>query len=56
MESLPKKLAPATTGTRETTALLSPSAGVVSGGIRDYAYPSTGMVHAQGAVTVPLPP
>ena len=56
VESLPKKLAPATTGTRETTALLSPSAGVVSGGIRDYAYPSTGMVHAQGATTVPLPP
>lgn len=47
---------PATTGTRETTALLSPSAAVESGGICDYAYPSAGMVHAQAAVTVLLPP
>lgn len=53
VESLPKQLhpkeipAPNTAGTRETTAFLSPSTAVESGGIRDYVYPSTGMVHAQ---------
>lgn len=55
--SIPRRwFAPATTGTRETTTLLSPSTGVESGGIRDYTYPSTSEVHAQRAVTIPLPP
>lgn len=48
--------APATTGTREMTALLSPSTGVGSDGIRDHTHPSTSEVHVQGAVTVPLTP
>lgn len=51
--SIPRWFAPATTGTREAITLLSPSVGVESGGIHDYAYPSTGVVHAQGAVTAP---
>lgn len=55
--SIPRRwFAPATTRTRETTALLCPSTGVESDGIQDQAYRSRSEVRAQGVVTVPLPP
>lgn len=54
--SMPRWFAPATTGAGRLLSLFSPATGVESGGMCDCAYPSTGMVCAQGSVTVPIPP